>query len=411
MERKERLSLIILVLLLAGSLLGCGLCSLPSLAKTSTATPLPVAVSTPTPEFTFTPLPPSLVGEADAEERLLVNIYKRVNPAVVNIRVVKRVEGFRFEFPGFPQAPEEFPGEGSGFVYDKEGHIITNNHVVEEADEVEVTFYDGTIAPARVIGTDTDSDLAVIKAEPPSESLHTVELGDSDALEVGQRVVAIGNPFGLEGSMTTGIISALGRTMPWGRISTVVGGRFSIPELIQTDAAINPGNSGGPLLDSHGRVIGVNTAIQSSTGSFAGVGFAVPVNLVKKVVPALIEKGSYSYSWLGIVGRDLRPEIVEAMDLSVDRGALVVEVVKDSPADRVGLRGGDKRRTLEVREQEVPLGGDVIVAIDGTRVEGMADFISYQVWETKVGQEVELTIIREGEEMRVRVKLDERPRE
>ncbi len=415
MGMRKGLLLTILGLLLAGSLLGCGLLPLLPPTQKATSGSSSVAIPTPTSEPTPTPLPPSIIEEANAEERVLIDIYKRVNPAVVNIRVVKKVRGFRFEFefPGFPKAPEEFfqEGEGSGFVYDKEGHIVTNNHVVEGAEEVKVTFADGTMVDAEVVGTDPDSDLAVIRVDIPPEKLHTVELGDSDRLEVGQRVVAIGNPFGLEGSMTTGIISALGRTMPLGRISTVVGGRFSIPNLIQTDAAINPGNSGGPLLDLHGRVIGVNTAIRSFTGSFAGVGFAVPVNLVKKVVPVLIEKGHYAYPWLGISGFDLRPEIVKAMDLPVERGALIIEVVKGSPADKVGLRGGDKRWTVKVEGEEVPLGGDVIVAVDGVRVRGMADLISYQVMKKEVGQEMELTLIREGKEIQVRVKLGERPRE
>lgn len=413
---RRDVKLFFLIGLLALSLLGCNLLALPKLLKQPTATPVP----TPKPvrvevAVTPTPLPPVAVQEIDAEEQLLINVYKRVNPAVVNIRVVKRMQGFGFEFemPGFSQGPEEFfmPGEGSGFVYDEEGHIVTNNHVVEGAEEIDVTFSDGTIVEAEVIGTDPDSDLAVLKVDLPPEGLQAIELGDSDRLEVGQRVIAIGNPFGLKGTMTTGIISALGRTLPLGRISTTIGGRFSIPELIQTDAAINPGNSGGPLLDSQGRIIGVNTAITSPSGSFAGVGFAVPVNLVKRVVPELIEEGRYAYPWLGITGTSLVPKVAEAMDLPVESGALVIEVVKGGPAEGVDLRGGDKNRTIEVAGQEVPLGGDVIVAIDGVEVKNMEDLIVYLVRETRVGQEVKLTIVRDGEEMEVEVKLAERPRE
>ncbi len=427
MRRDIRVFLLIGLLVL--SLLGCNLLALPRLLEQPTATPAPTpqpekveVVATPTPKppkvevaATPTSLPPTVVLDADVEEQLLINIYKRVNPSVVNIRVAKRVKGFRFEFeiPGFPRGPEEFfiPGQGSGFVYDKEGHIVTNNHVVEGAEEIEVTFSDGTIVEAKVIGTDPDSDLAVLKVDLPPERLQAVELGDSDELEVGQRVIAIGNPFGLNGTMTTGIISALGRTLPLGRISTTVGGRFSIPELIQTDAAINPGNSGGPLLDSQGRVIGVNTAITSPSGSFAGVGFAVPVNLVKRVVPELIEKGHYAYPWLGITGTTLVPRIVEEMDLPVERGALIVEVVEGSPADRVGLRGGKRDWVVEVYGKPTALGGDVIIAIDGVKVKSMEDLIVYLVKETKVGQRVKLTIIRDGKEMRIEVKLAERPRE
>ena len=427
MRRDIRVFLLIGLLVL--SLLGCNLLALPRLLEQPTATPAPTpqpekveVVATPTPKppkvevaATPTSLPPTVVLDADVEEQLLINIYKRVNPSVVNIRVAKRVKGFRFEFeiPGFPRGPEEFfiPGQGSGFVYDKEGHIVTNYHVVEGAEEIEVTFSDGTIVEAKVIGTDPDSDLAVLKVDLPPERLQAVELGDSDELEVGQRVIAIGNPFGLNGTMTTGIISALGRTLPLGRISTTVGGRFSIPELIQTDAAINPGNSGGPLLDSQGRVIGVNTAITSPSGSFAGVGFAVPVNLVKRVVPELIEKGHYAYPWLGITGTTLVPRIVEEMDLPVERGALIVEVVEGSPADRVGLRGGKRDWVVEVYGKPTALGGDVIIAIDGVKVKSMEDLIVYLVKETKVGQRVKLTIIRDGKEMRIEVKLAERPRE
>jgi len=415
------------------SLLGCNLLALPRLLEQPTATLRAEAsaeasaeapqgeapVPTPKPArievvATPTPLPPAAIQEADAEEQLLINIYKRVNPAVVNIRVAKRIEGFRFEFeiPGFPRGPEEFfmPGEGSGFVYDKEGHIVTNNHVVEGAEEIEVTFFDGTIVKAEVVGTDPDSDLAVLKVDLPPEGLQAVELGDSDGLEVGQRVIAIGNPFGLNGTMTTGIISALGRTLPLGRISETVGGRFSIAELIQTDAAINPGNSGGPLLDSQGRVIGVNTAITSLSGSFAGVGFAVPVNLVKRVAPELIEKGRYAYPWLGISGTALVPKIMEEMGLPIERGALIVEVVEGSPAERAGLRGGKRDWVVEVFGKPTALGGDVITAIDGIEVKSMEDLIVYLVRETRVGQEVKLTIVRDGKEMEVEIELAERPR-
>jgi 2-alkenal reductase len=260
---------------------------------------------------------PAIVREVGiTEEELLVNIYERVNPAVVNIRVAKRVEQ-----PATFFTPDEFyqEGQGSGFVWDQEGHIVTNNHVVEGADEVEVVFWDDTVVEGKVIGTDPDSDFAVVEVDLPAEELHPVELGDSEELKVGQLAIAIGNPFGQAGTMTRGIISALGRTFSPGSSP------FAIPEMIQTDAAVNPGNSGGPLLNSQGQVIGINTLILSRSGSSSGVGFAVPINMAKRVVPVLMAEGEYHYAWLGITGQDLIPAIVEAMDLPAGtQGALVV---------------------------------------------------------------------------------------
>jgi len=423
---RYRLPILALVVAMSLLLLGCNLLNIPAILTWGARTEGKVATKaaevavTPQPALqpTPTPLPLPSAGELNAEEQLLTSIYERVSPSVVHIRVVRRVKveqpfGFEFrwpEIPGFPtpppeipRSPKEFyqPGEGSGFIWDTAGHIVTNNHVVEGADKVEVHFFDGTIVEAKVIGTDPDSDLAVIEVDVPSELLRPVKLGDSDKLKVGQWAIAIGNPFGQTWTMTRGIISALGRTLPSGTSP------FAIPEMIQTDAAINPGNSGGPLLDSQGRVIGVNTMILSRSGSSAGVGFAVPINIAKQVVPVLIEKGHYAYSWLGISGRSLTPAIVEAMDLPVKQGALVIEVVKDSPADKAGLRGSDK--TTKIEGQEVPIGGDVIVAINDTPVHGMDDLITYLVRKTRPGQRVELTIIREGHEQRIEVELGERP--
>ena len=405
----KRLSIIVLLSFLGLSLAGCSVCRFPAFGR------LARSVSTPAREYivaTPTPLSSEVVQEADAEEQLLINIYKRVNPAVVNIRVVQRVDNESLglpEIPGLPnipQGPEEFyqQGVGSGFVIDKEGHIVTNNHVVEKAEEVQVTFHDGTVVRAKVIGTDPDSDLAVIKVDVPEATLYPVELGDSDSLEVGQRAIAVGNPFGLRGTLTTGIISALGRSLPLGRASAVIGARFTIPELIQTDAAINPGNSGGPLLDSQGHVIGVNTAYDPNV---SGVGFAVPVNTVKRVVPRLIKDGHYTYPWLGISGSDLSLDIVEAMNLPVQRGAIVLEVTPDSPAARAGLQGST--RTVKRAGREFKVGGDVIIAIDGQKVEQFEDILVYILRYTEVGQEVKLTIIRDGREQSVGVKLGERP--
>jgi len=311
-------------------------------------------------------------------------------------------------FPGLPDTqstPEQYQqGTGSGFVLDKAGHIITNNHVVADAEEVQVMFSDGTSVRARVIGTDPDSDLAVIKVDVPSSELYPLVLGDSDSLEIGQRAIVVGNPYGLRGTLTVGIISALGRSLPLGRESEVLGSRFTIPELIQTDAAINPGNSGGPLLDSQGQVIGVNTAYDPDA---SGVGFAVPVNTVKRVVPRLIADGRYTYPWLGISGRDLSLDLVEAMNLPVQRGAIVISVTPDGPADKAGLRGSGE--TVEKSGLELQIGGDVIVAIDGQPVLQFEDILVYIIRSTEVGQEVTLTIIRDRREQSVKVKLGERP--
>jgi len=404
----KRYAILILVGLLVLSSAGCGVCGWSALGRGLRP------VSTPGPELevlTPTSLPPEMVREADAEERLLINVYKRVNPAVVHILVIKRVDSTGLTAPGIPgmpdsQGPEEFyqQGAGSGFVIDKEGHIVTNNHVVEDAAELQVTFHDGTVVRAEIIGRDPDSDLAVIRVDVSASRLYPVELGDSDTLEIGQRAMAVGNPFGLRGTLTTGIISGLGRSLPLGRASAVIGGRFSIPEIIQTDAAINPGNSGGPLLDSEGHVIGVNTAYDATAG---GIGFAVPVNTVKRVVPRLIKDGHYAYPWLGITGTDLSLDIVEAMELSVDRGAIVIAVTPDSPADRAGLRGSNE--TVEITGGQITIGGDVIVAIDEQRVDYFEDILVYILRYTEVGLRVELTIIRDGRERLVEVILGERP--
>ena len=365
----------------------------------------PTATPTPAKEPAKTPSKLTVEGKVlDAEEEeLLIGIYEEVAPSVVNIQVIKKLspEEMPFGHPAIP--PEEFfqEGLGSGFVWDEEGHIVTNNHVVQGADEVDVTFYDGTSTVATVIGTDPHGDIAVIKVDELPEGVHPVKLGDSDALKVGQRAIAIGNPFGLQGTMTVGIISGLGRLLRTEETP------FSIPEVIQTDAAINPGNSGGPLLDSHGRVIGINTAIRSPVRASAGVGFAVPINLVKKVVPSLIEKGYYDYPWLGIVGSTITAAMARDLDLDVDYGVLVQEVVEGSPADKAGLRGGTE--TAEFRGREVRVGGDIIVAVDGRPVRKFDDLLVYLVKETSVGQEITLTVLREGEEVDLKVKLGRRP--
>ncbi|RMD47898.1 MAG: PDZ domain-containing protein, partial [Candidatus Thermofonsia bacterium] len=355
------------------------------------------------------------------DENSLINLYEQVNTAVVNIRSIDtpdetaanseqptlpNIPGFDF---GGVVPPQTQMGQGSGFVYDKEGHIITNNHVVENADRLVVTFADGTEADAEVVGTDPDSDIAVIKVDVDPELLNPVPLGDSEALKVGQLVVAIGNPFGLQGSMTTGIISGLGRMLPAGS-TTASGARFSIPDIIQTDAAINPGNSGGPLLNIQGEVIGVNTAIESPVRGFAGIGYAVPANTVAEVVPQLIENGFVEHAWLGIAGQTLTTDLAHAMSLddSVNGGVLVGQVVADSPADKAGLRGSDTE--TEIDGIPVQIGGDIIIGIDGRPVKAFDDLLGYIVHETKVGQTVTLKVIRDNEELEIPVTLDARPK-
>lgn len=348
----------------------------------------------------------ALIAEADSEELLLVNIYERVNPSVVNIVVTV---GSNDVAGNIPENLFPTQGQGSGFLVDTAGHIVTNNHVIAEAEKVEVTFYDGSTVEAEVIGVDPDSDIAVIEVDLPEETLHPIAWGDSDQIKVGQRAIAIGNPFGLDGTLTTGIISALGRSLP------TESGAFRIPEIIQTDAAINPGNSGGPLLNSQGEVIGVNTAIVPNRGgqfgserSFLGVGFAVPSNLVRRVVPSLIESGKYQHPWIGFSGNTVTNEIAEAMELPGIAGALVVQVISGSPADDAGLRGGTREIVFD-NGFDTTIGGDVIIAIEDEEVKAFNDLISFLSRRGEVGKVVTLTIIRDGKEQQVELTLGPRP--
>ena len=358
---------------------------------------------------------PSMTANIDADavltalEEVQNRIYESVLPSVVHIRVTQALSPDSQELPfdlPFEIPPEEFfgQGEGSGFVWSDQGHIVTNYHVVANASRITVIFADRREVEAEVIGSDPDSDLAVLKVDLPPERLIPVPLGDSGALKVGQIVLAIGNPFGQEFTLTSGIISALGRTIRSGM------GPFSIPEVIQTDAAINPGNSGGPLLDRHGRVIGINTQIISRNGASSGVGFAVPVNTAKLAVTELIETGRVEYAFLGITGAPLSPSVAEAMDLPSDTfGALVIEVADEGPADEAGLQGSAK--TLTIDGLEYRLGGDVIVSIDSETVREMDDLIAYLVANTRPGDVVTLDIVRPGgEHVQKEVTLGTRPR-
>lgn len=399
-------------------LAGCGSAALPSI---SVAQPAPVSAPMAAPVPTAVSSATSSGDVLSALEGKLGAIYDQVNPSVVNIRVAQKQEvsapslpeipGFRFfEPPTTPQEPQEFyrQGAGSGFVWDKEGHIITNNHVVADADKISVTFYDGTVVPGEIVGTDPDSDLAVVKVDVPANRLLPVQMFDSSQVKVGQLAVAIGNPFALEGTMTVGFVSALGRLLPV-QSADGQGPGYSIPDVIQTDAPINPGNSGGVLVNDQGQVIGVTSAIISPVGASAGIGFAIPAGIVTKVVPVLINSGHYQHPWLGVSGTSLNPDLAEAMKLNSDqRGALVVDVVPGSPADNAGLQGSDRQVTIE--GQDVRVGGDLITAIDGQPVKEFDDVVTYLARATDVGQEVSLTVLRDGGEETIPVTLAARPK-
>ena len=290
---------------------------------------------------------------------------------------------------------------GSGFVFDDLGHIITNAHVVESASSVTITFLDGSQYNAQIIGSDKFTDIAVIKVEEKPRYLHPLQMGDSSTLKVGEQVAAIGNPFGLSGSMTSGIVSQIGRLLP----SQDTG--FSIPNVIQTDAAINPGNSGGPLLNMAGKVMGINTAIQSGTGQSAGIGFAVPSNTILKVVPVLIEKGKYSHPWIGISGKDIDPELAKVRDLDQSKGFLIITVVPGSPAEIAGLKGVSEIKIIG--DKEYPADGDIIISVDGKEVRKISDILIHLQEEKSVGDEMILGILRDGEVMHIILALVERP--
>lgn len=334
----------------------------------------------------------------------LPELFGSVNQSVVQISGSTKNnmnEGFRL---------------GSGFVYDNHGHVITNFHVVNGENEFLVTFSDGSIYRGQVVGTDAFSDLAVINVSSvPQEKLKPLIMGNSSRLAVGEQVAAVGNPFGLSGSMTEGIISALGRQLPsiqegaFGR-EPALESSFSIPDIIQTDAAINPGNSGGPLLNMKGEVIGINSAIFSNTGVYAGVGFAIPSNTVQKVASALIKNGTYDHPWIGIQGVDITPAIAEAMNLNLNesRGFLVTEVNENGPADMAGIKGGNDNATLDGR-RDLKLGGDIITAINGKPVTKIDDLVKYLERQSKVGDQVSLEIIRDGASIDKIVVLGKRP--
>lgn len=320
------------------------------------------------------------VNSSDRNEQLS-GLFQQIDQSVVSVSTI-----------GTENA------EGSGFVYSERGHIVTNDHVIEGADKVKVTFTDGSTVDAKIVGTDSNNDLAVLRVD--KNNLEPLSLGSLDNVSVGQTAVAVGNPFGLRGTMTSGIISQKGRMIP-----TDTG--FSIPNVLQTDAAINPGNSGGPLLNIEGQVVGVNTAIESRTGTFSGIGFAIPVNVVKNVVPDIINEGDdFEYPWLGVSGFSVTPEIADAMNLSNASGFLVVNVIEDGPADEAGIR--ESNTTVKVGQNNLTVGGDVITGINSNEMTGIGDILTYLQSGPEVGDEVNVTVIREGEKVEVPVTLGSR---
>lgn len=326
-----------------------------------------------------------------AQQEGLVALYENVSPGTVAIITDQ--------------------GQGSGFVYDSLGHVITNFHVIEGAQIIEVRFTSGFMAYGTVVGTDTDSDLAIIKVDAPAGELHPLPLGNSDSLKVGQTVVAIGNPFGLDGTMTVGIISALGRTLDAIR-ETPEGRPFTAGDIIQTDAAINPGNSGGPLFNTSGEVIGINRAIRTNSTTDtgqpvnSGIGFAISVNIIKRVAPVLIETGKYDYPFLGISSMDsLSLEVVNELGLNTFTGAYVTEVVSGGPADQAGIQPGSTSTGIT----GLLGGGDLIVAIDGRDVRTFDELLAYLITNKGPGDTVTLTVLRGSERVDVPITLDKRP--
>ena len=318
----------------------------------------------------------------------LMDIFEKSEPGVVRVNVQKS------------ETDDTFGGVGSGFVFDRMGHIITNAHVIKDATKVVVTFLDGRSYNAEVIGSDEFTDIAIIKVNADLVLLHPLPIGDSSNLKVGEQIAAIGNPFGLSGSMTSGIVSQMGRLLP-------SGAGYSIPDVIQTDAAINPGNSGGPLLNMHGEIVGINTAIQSATGEFTGVGFSIPSQTVAKIVPTLIAKGEYNHPWIGISGRDIDPDMAKVLNLEDAVGFLVITVVEDSPAFEAGLIGSDK--TIEVEGVSYPMGGDIILSVDEIEVRKIDDILIHLQRAKTVGDEMVLEILRDGRTTNVTITLQERP--
>lgn len=375
----KRILLVVSILMI--SMLACQMSELPTLAQ-------------PTPVLHTQATPPALPTAADPAEMgsTLEALYQQVLPGVVSIQTGA--------------------SEGSGFVFDAEGHVITNQHVVDGETDVEVAFASGFRAHGTVIGTDADADVAVIQVDAPADQIHPLAIGDSSTLNVGEQVVAIGNPFGLSGTMTVGIVSGLGRTQP-AHSAPEGTGFFSTADIIQTDAAINPGNSGGPLFNMQGEVVGINQSIRTdtfneTTGNAvnSGVGFSISINLVKRIVPYLIRDGRYEYPYLGITSTDeLNLLRIEALGLNTFIGAYVLDVAPGGPADQAGIRAGDTPTSID----GLNAGGDVITAIDGRPVKTFDELLSYLTVNKSPGDTAVLTVLRDGQAMDVTVTLGERP--
>jgi len=372
---------LLLISILMISMLACQMTGLTPLSQPTQAPQVQVQTS-----------PPILANPDDTllEDGSLSSLYELVLPGVVSIGTDL--------------------GQGSGFVFDNEGHVVTNKHVVEGASTVEVAFSSGFKAHGTVIGSDTDADIAVIQVDAPAEQIHPLAIGDSSSLHVGQSVVAIGNPFGLNGTMTLGIISGLGRTQP--AHESPGGGFFSTADVIQTDAAINPGNSGGPLFNLNGEVVGVNqsirtTNVDATTGNAvnSGVGFSISINLVKRVVPGLIRDGKYEYPYLGLSSSELGLAEIEALGVDTYTGAYVITVVPGGPADQAGIRAGETTTSIS----GLNAGGDLITALDGQPVTSFDELLSYLVTNKSPGDTVVLTVLRDGQPVDVTVTLGTRP--
>ncbi|MFZ5909697.1 MAG: S1C family serine protease [Chloroflexota bacterium] len=383
--KSRRIWIVLTVLVLAALA-----CQVPGLTQ-----PVPASQVTiqPTP-MVIAPLAPVNVDTAGQQEAL-VSLYEHVMPGIVALQVIGEQGG----------------SLGSGFVFDAQGHVVTNQHVIEGARQVEVDFTSGYKAYGTVVGTDLDSDLAVVKVDAPASELFPLPLGDSNALRVGQTVIAIGNPFGLSGTMTTGIISALGRTLESQR-EAPGGSFFTAGDIIQTDAAINPGNSGGPLFNLNGEVIGINRAIRTTATTTtgepvnSGIGFAISINIVKRVVPVLIQAGKYDYPYLGISSVDeLSLAQIEALGLKSYTGAYVTSVTANGPADQAGIRAG----TQATSQQGLGAGGDLIIAIDGQPVLRFDDLLKYLINYKSPGDTVVLTVLRSEEQLDIPVTLGKRP--
>jgi putative serine protease PepD len=326
------------------------------------------------------------------EEQIVISVYKRASPGVVHI--TSTALAYDSFFHPVPQK-----GTGSGFVLDDRGYILTYNHVVEQADSLEVTLTDKSKVRAKLVGRDPSNDLAVIKIDVPKEKLFPLKLGNSDALQVGQMAIAIGNPFGLDRTVTRGVVSSVGRML---RSDT---GR-QIRGIIQTDAPINPGNSGGPLLNSRGEVIGINSAIYTPSGGSVGIGFAIPVNTAKRP-SQLIAKGRVSHPWLGISGLDITPEVAKALKLAVQEGVLVIQVSPKGPAGRTGIKGSTKR--ARVGNTLVSVGGDIIVKVNGQKIQSVDEMTAFLDAEHKVGDQVKIELLRDGQPLTLSVRLGELP--